>query len=41
MNPQAWWGVALAVLLAADSGGPGAGTGVPPGMERYTLVIPR
>jgi uncharacterized protein YciI len=39
MNPQAWWGVALAALLAAGSGAPDAGTETPPVMERYTLVF--
>jgi hypothetical protein len=39
MNPQAWWGVALAALLAAGSGAPDAGTETPPAMERYTLVF--
>ena len=39
MNPQAWWGVALAALLAGGSGAPDAGTGTPPVMERYTLVF--
>jgi uncharacterized protein len=42
MNPQAWWGVALsAVLAAAGSGAPDAGTETPPAMERYTLVLLR
>ena len=39
MNPQAWWGVALAALLAAGSGAPDAGTETAPAMERYTLVF--
>ena len=39
MNPQAWWGVALSVLLAASSGAPDAGTETAPAMERYTLVF--
>jgi uncharacterized protein YciI len=41
MNPQAWWGVALATLLAAGSGGPDAGTEAPPALERYSLIILR
>ena len=39
MNPQAWWGVALSVVLAGGSGGPDAGAEAPPAMERYTLVL--
>ena len=39
MNPQAWWGVALSVLLPAGSEGPDVGTGTPPAMERYSLVL--
>ena len=39
MNPQAWWGVALSVLLPAGSEGPDAGTGTPLAMERYSLVL--
>jgi len=38
MNPQAWWGVALSVVLAGP-GGPDAGAEAPPAMERYTLVL--
>jgi uncharacterized protein len=41
MNPQAWWGVALSVLLGGGHGGPDAGADVPPEMERYTLVLLR
>lgn len=41
MNPQAWWGVALSVLLAAGSRGPDAGTEAPPALERYSLIILR
>ena len=39
MNPQAWWGVALSVLLAGGRGGPDAGTEGTPVLERYTLII--
>jgi uncharacterized protein YciI len=43
MKPQAWWGVALAVLsLGAAPAAPDGGTpaaGPPPNMERYSLVI--
>jgi uncharacterized protein len=37
MNPQAWWGVALSVVLAA--GGTDGGADPPASMERYSLVI--
>ena len=40
MNPQAWWGVSLAMaLVGAAPAGPDAGPPAPPAMERYTLVI--
>lgn len=42
MNPQAWWGVALSVLLlgaAPAAPAQDGGTEAPPNMERYTLVI--
>ena len=40
MRPQAWWGVALSILLlGAAPAAPDAGAGAPPNMERYTLVI--
>jgi uncharacterized protein len=41
MNPQAWWGVALSVLLASGSGAPDAGMEGPPALERYSLIILR
>ena len=41
MNPQAWWGVALSVALAAGTGGHDAGADAPPAMERYSLVFLR
>jgi uncharacterized protein YciI len=40
MNPQAWWGVALSILmLGAAPASPDAGVDPPSAMERYTLVI--
>ena len=41
MNPQAWWGVALSVVLAAGAGGHDAGADPPAAMERYSLVLLR
>ena len=41
MNPQAWWGVALSVLLASGPGAPDAGKEGPPALERYSLIILR
>ena len=41
MNPQAWGGVALSVLLAAGAAGPDAGTEALPDLERYSLIILR
>ena len=40
MNPQAWWGVALSMLmLGAAPASPDGGAEPPSAMERYTLVI--
>jgi uncharacterized protein YciI len=39
MKPQAWWGVALSILLLGASPAPDAGADPPPNMERYSLVI--
>ena len=40
MNPQAWWGVALSMLmLGAAPSSPDGGAEPPSAMERYTLVI--
>ena len=40
MNPQAWWGVALSMLmLGAAPVSPDAGADPPSAMERYSLVI--
>ena len=40
MNPQAWWGVALSMLmLGAAPPAPDGGAEPPPEMERYSLVI--
>jgi uncharacterized protein len=40
MNPQAWWGVALSMLmLGAATASPDGGADPPPAMERYSLVI--
>ncbi|HEY1908896.1 MAG TPA: YciI family protein, partial [Myxococcaceae bacterium] len=41
MNPQAWWGVALSMVLAAGAGGHDAGADPPAAMERYSLVLLR
>ena len=41
MNPQAWWGVARSVVLAAGAGGHDAGADPPASMERYSLVLLR
>ena len=41
MNPQAWWGVALSVVLAPGAGGHDAGADPPAAMERYSLVLLR
>jgi len=40
MKPQAWWGVALAMLLlGAGPSVPDGGAEPPPNLERYSLVI--